>query len=78
MPEVDVPQVDVPPVTAGQALAVMVTMYFLDQALKMLTTVEAKLRPPEYNRTKYLWRGMRNITLDADLFFQEGGTELVS
>ena len=56
----------------------MVTMYFLDQALKMLTTVEAKLRPPEYNRTKYLWRGMRNIKLDADLFFLEGGTELVS
>ena len=56
----------------------MVTMYFLDQALKMLTTVEAKLRPAEYNKIKYLWRGMRNMTLDADLFFQEGGTELVS
>jgi hypothetical protein len=56
----------------------MVTMYFLDQAMKMLTTVEAKLRPAEYNKTKYLWRGMRNMTLDADLFFQEGGTELVS
>ena len=56
----------------------MVTIYFLDQALKMLTTVEAKLHPAEYNKIKYLWRGMRNMTLDEDLFFQEGGTELVS
>ena len=54
----------------------MFTIYFLDQALKKLTTVEAKLRPAEYNRIKYLWRGMRNMKLDADKFFAEGGTEL--
>ena len=54
----------------------MFTVYFLDQALKMLTTVEAKLHPAEYNKIKYLWRGMKNRELDADLFFAEGGTEL--
>ncbi len=54
----------------------MFTIYFLDQALKKLTTVEAKLRPAEYNKIKYLWRGMRNMKLDADTFFAEGGTEL--
>ena len=43
----------------------MFTIFFLDQALKKLTTVEAKLRPAEYNRIKYLWRGMRNMKLDA-------------
>lgn len=52
------------------------TMYFLDEALKKLSTVEARLRPAEYNKVKYLWRGMRNMKLDADQFFAEGGTEL--
>lgn len=54
------------------------TMYFLDQALKMLTTVEAKLRPAEYNKIKYLWRGMRNIKVDDENFFAEGGSELAA
>ena len=54
----------------------MFSVYFLDQALRQLTTVEALLRPSEYNRVKYLWRGMKNMMLDAEDFFAEGGTEL--
>jgi len=52
------------------------TIFFLDRALKMLTTVEAKLRPELYNTIKYLWRGMRSMTIDTNKFAAEGGTEL--
>jgi hypothetical protein len=51
-------------------------MYCLNEALDKLRTVEAFLRPEEYNRVKYLWRGMSNMSIDADSFFAEGGSEL--
>jgi len=54
----------------------MFTIFFLDQALKMLTTVEAQLRPSEFNKVTYLWRGMKNMTVDTEAFFAEGGSEL--
>ena len=41
------------------------TMLFLDEAITKLRTVDARLRPSEYNKIKYLWRGMKNKTLDA-------------
>jgi hypothetical protein len=40
------------------------TLYFLDEGLMKLRTVDAKLRPTEYNQVEYLWREMRNMTLD--------------
>jgi hypothetical protein len=54
----------------------MFTMYFLDEALRRLSTVEAKLRPAEYNKIKFLFRGMENVKVDDEKFFAEGGTEL--
>ena len=52
------------------------TMYFLDEGLTKLRTVDARLRPHAYNKVKFLWRGMRNMTLDADKFMEDGGSEL--
>jgi hypothetical protein len=49
------------------------TLYCLDQGLKKLNTVDAKLRPSEYNRTTYLWRGMKDMAVDVNKFFIEGG-----
>lgn len=52
------------------------TVWALNEALKKLKKVEAKLKPDEYNKVKHLFRGMKNVTLDFDEFEQNGGTEL--
>ena len=52
------------------------TMYCLDEALNKLRRVEATRDIEEYNRVKYFWRGMKNMTVDVDKFFAEGGSEL--
>ena len=54
------------------------TVYFLDESLTKLRTVDARLRPSQYNQVKYLWRGMRNMTLDEAKFMEEGGSELAA
>ena len=42
---------------------IRVTMYFLDEALEKLRTVEARNNPAAYQRTVYLWRGMKDLTV---------------
>ena len=51
-------------------------MYCLDEALNKLRIVEAKRDIEEYNRVKYFWRGMKNMKVDVNKFFAEGGSEL--
>jgi hypothetical protein len=52
------------------------TVYVLNKALKKLRKVAAKQKPDEYNKTKVLWRGMKDMTLDFEAFKRTGGTEL--
>ena len=52
------------------------TVYVLNDALKKLRKVKAKENPNEYNQIKYLWRGMKDMTLDFEEFKRKGGTEL--
>ena len=52
------------------------TMYFLSDALKKLRKVDAKTHPDAYNELVYLWRGMKNMSIDLANFKKHGGTEL--
>ena len=52
------------------------TVWTLNEALKKLKKVEAKLKPDEYNKVKLLYRGMKNMTLDFEELERQGGTEL--
>ena len=54
------------------------TMYVLNEALRKLKKVSAKMNPHEYNKVKSLWRGMRNMSKDLDKFISQGGTELAA
>jgi hypothetical protein len=51
-------------------------MYFLSDALKKLRKVDAKTHPDAYNELVYLWRGMKNMSIDLANFKKHGGTEL--
>jgi hypothetical protein len=53
-----------------------VTMYVLDEMLRKMQKVEAKLTPEEYTKTKILWRGMKDRSLNIDEFKRIGGVEL--
>jgi hypothetical protein len=52
------------------------TMYVLNEALKKLRKVVAISDPNEYNKIKRLFRGMKDMTLDFEVFKTMGGTEL--
>ena len=54
------------------------TVFFLHDALKKLRKVGAKVDPARYNEIVFLWRGMRNMTMDLDEFKRHGGTELAA
>ena len=54
------------------------TMYVLNEAMRKLKKVSAKMNPHEYNKVKRLWRGMRNMSKDLDKFISQGGTELAA
>ena len=48
----------------------------LADALKKLRVVDAELHPKEFNEDKDLFRGMADMTVDAELLKSLGGTEL--
>lgn len=54
------------------------TVYYLNSGLKKLRQVEASKDRAAYMRWKFLYRGMKDMTLDADKFATFGGTELVA
>ena len=54
------------------------TIFCLHDALKKLRKVGAKVDPAHYNEIVFLWRGMRNVTMDLDEFMRQGGTELAA
>ena len=53
-----------------------VTMYVLDEMLRKMQKVEAKLDPEAYANTKILWRGMKDGRMDIEGFKRIGGVEL--
>merc|ERR1711920_206203 len=52
------------------------TLYFLDDGIKKLRGVAARLEPKEFNKMLPLWRGMKNMKLDLEQFNETGGTEV--
>jgi len=52
------------------------TLYVLADALKKLRVVDAELHPKEFNEDKDFYRGMADMTVDANLLKSLGGTEL--
>jgi len=52
------------------------TVYHLAEGLKALRRVEARAAPEDFNRLMYLYRGLRDTTLDRAQFVETGGTEM--
>jgi len=52
------------------------TLYYLDEALRKLRAVEATKDRAAYMAVKELYRGMKDMNLDADKFQMYGGTEM--
>eukprot|EP00961_Rhodomonas_salina_P087712 1179840-Rhodomonas_salina.1 len=52
------------------------TLYYLDEALLLLRTVEAVNNRAAFMRKKELYSGMKNMSVDAAKFEEVGGTEL--
>jgi hypothetical protein len=52
------------------------SIYYLDEALRMMRSLEAQLDPEAYNQTKVLYRGMADVEMDLKEFQRVGGTEL--
>jgi len=51
-------------------------LYVLTEALKMLRVVDARLHPADFSQVKLLYRGMKNMEVDAEQIKRLGGTEL--
>jgi hypothetical protein len=52
------------------------SIYYLDEALRMMRSYEAQKDPEAYNQTKILYRGMADVEMDLKEFQRVGGTEL--
>jgi ankyrin repeat protein len=52
------------------------SIYYLDEALRMMRSYEAQRDPEAYNQTKILYRGMADVEMDLKEFQRVGGTEL--
>jgi len=52
------------------------TVFYLAEGLKKLRAVSAQLEPDMFNEVVWLYRGMRDMTVDASTFMVSGGTEL--
>merc|ERR1711920_798993 len=53
-----------------------ITVYFLDEGIKKLRAVGARLNPQEFQKMMFLWHGMKNMSLDLEKFAEQGGAEL--
>eukprot|EP00286_Rhodomonas_abbreviata_P022494 CAMPEP_0181301142 /NCGR_PEP_ID=MMETSP1101-20121128/7264_1 /TAXON_ID=46948 /ORGANISM="Rhodomonas abbreviata, Strain Caron Lab Isolate" /LENGTH=469 /DNA_ID=CAMNT_0023406423 /DNA_START=215 /DNA_END=1625 /DNA_ORIENTATION=+ len=55
---------------------IAMTVIHLFEALKKLRSVDSQLDPKGFNKVMWLWRGMKDKTLDFEQFKEYGGTEL--
>jgi hypothetical protein len=51
-------------------------MYVFDEMLRKMQKAEAKLNPEAYAKTKILWRGMKDRSMDIEEFKRIGGVAL--
>jgi hypothetical protein len=54
------------------------TVYSLSDTLKKLRQVGAKIDPDAYNEVVFLWRDMKDMSMDTQDLRKKGGRELAS
>jgi len=55
---------------------IAMTLIYLFEGLKKLRAVDSELDPAGFTKVLWLWRGMKDMSLDFEAFKEKGGTEL--